>query len=46
MSSASLKKGEVSSTNLRDKLQFFNLVKRLVFDLMKIPLYQYISFNS
>ena len=28
---------EVSSTNLRDKLQFVNSVKRLVFDLTKIP---------
>ena len=30
------KKGKVSSTNLRDKLQFVNSVKRLVFDLTKI----------
>ena len=28
---------KVSSTNLLDKLQFVNLVKRLVFDLTKIP---------
>ena len=34
-SSTSLKK-KVSSTNLRDKLQFVNSVKRLIFDLMKI----------
>ena len=31
------KKSKVSSTNLRDKLQFVNSVKRLVFDLTKIP---------
>ena len=31
------KKNKVSSTNLRDKLQFVHLVKRLVFDLTKIP---------
>ena len=37
-SSASLKKNKVSSTNLRDKLQFVNSVKRLVFDLTKIRL--------
>ena len=35
-SSTSLKR-KVSSTNLRDKLQFVNSVKRLVFDLMEIP---------
>ena len=29
---------QVSSTNLWDKLQFVNSVKRLVFDLTKIPL--------
>ena len=29
-------KSKVSSTNLRDKLQFVNSVKRLVFDLTKI----------
>ena len=33
----SLKKGQVSSTNFRDKLQFVNSVKCLVFDLTKIP---------
>ena len=31
------KKGKVSSTDLWDKLQFVNSVKRLVFDLTKIP---------
>ena len=31
------KKRKVSLTNLRDKLQFLNSVKRLVFDLTKIP---------
>ena len=31
------KKSNVSSTNLRDKLQFVNSVKRLVIDLTKIP---------
>ena len=31
------KKSKVSSTSLRDKLQFVNSVKRLVFDLTKIP---------
>ena len=31
------KKSKVSSTNLRDKLQFVNSVKRLVIDLTKIP---------
>ena len=31
------KKGKVRSTNLSDKLQFVNSVKRLVFDLTKIP---------
>ena len=36
-SSTSLKKSKVSSTNLRDKLQLVNSVKRLVFDLTKIP---------
>ena len=36
-SSISLKKSKVSSTNLRNKLQFVNSVKRLVFDLTKIP---------
>ena len=36
-SSSTLKKGKVSSTNPRDKLQFVNSVKRLVFDLTKIP---------
>ena len=36
-SSTSLKKGKVSSTNLRDKLQVVNSAKRLVFDLTKIP---------
>ena len=36
-SSTSLKKSKVSSTNLLDKLQFVNSVKRLVFDLTKIP---------
>ena len=33
----SLKKSKVSSTNSRDKLQFVNSVKRLVFDLTKTP---------
>ena len=32
-----IEKSEVSSTNLQDKLQFVNLVKRFVFDLTKIP---------
>ena len=32
-----IEKSKVSSTNLRDKLQFVNLVKSLVFDLTKIP---------
>ena len=32
-----IEKSKVSSTNLRDKLQYVNLVKRLVFDLTKIP---------
>ena len=36
-SSTSLKKSKASSTSLRDKLQFVNSVKRLVFDLTKIP---------
>ena len=36
-SSTSLKRSKVSSTNLRDKVQFANSVKRLVFDLTKIP---------
>ena len=31
------KKSKVSSTNLGDKLQFVNSVKRLAFDLTKIP---------
>ena len=32
-----IEKSKVSSTNLRDKLRFVNSVKRLVFDLTKIP---------
>ena len=36
-SSTSLKKSKASSTNLRDKLQVVNSVKRSVFDLTKIP---------
>ena len=32
-----IEKSKVSSTNPRDKLQFVNLVKHLVFDLTKIP---------
>ena len=32
-----IEKSKVSSTNLRDKLQSVNSVKRLVFDLTKIP---------
>ena len=32
-----IEKSKVSYTNLRDKLQFVNSVKRLVFDLTKIP---------
>ena len=32
-----IEKSKVSSTNLRDKLQFVNSVKRSVFDLTKIP---------
>ena len=36
-SSTSLKKCKVSSTSLGDKLQFVNSVKRLVFNLTKIP---------
>ena len=36
-SSTSLKKSKVGSTNLWDKLQFVNSVKRLVLDLTKIP---------
>ena len=31
------KKSKVSSTDLRDKLQFVNSMKRLVFDSRKIP---------
>ena len=37
-SSTSLKKSCVSSTYFRDKSQFVNSVKRLVFDLTEIPL--------
>ena len=37
MSSTSLKKSKVRSTNLRDKLQFISSVTRMVFDLTKIP---------
>ena len=36
-SSTSLKRSNVSLTNLEDKLQFVNSVKRSVFDLTKIP---------
>ena len=36
-SSTSLKKSQVRSAKSRDKLQFVNSVKRLVFDLRKIP---------
>ena len=36
-SSTSLKKSQASYTNFRDKLQLVNSVKRLVFDLTKIP---------
>ena len=32
-----IEKSKVSSTNFRDKLQFVNSVKRLVFDFTKIP---------
>ena len=32
-----IEKSLVSSTNFRDKLQFVNSVKRVVFDLMKVP---------
>ena len=32
-----IEKSKVSSTSLRDKLQFVNSVKLLVFDLTKIP---------
>ena len=32
-----IEKRRVSSTNLRDKLQFVNSVKRSIFDLTKIP---------
>ena len=32
-----IEKSQVSSTNFRDKLQHLNSVKRLVFDLTKIP---------
>ena len=32
-----IEKSKISSTDLRDKLQFVNSVKRLVFDLTKIP---------
>ena len=32
-----IEKSKVSSTNLRDKLQFINSVKRLVFEVTKIP---------
>ena len=39
-SSTSLKKSKVCSTNLRNKLQFVNSVKRLVFDLTKIPFFK------
>ena len=48
-SSTSLKKTEVGSINLWDKLQFVNSMKRLAFDSTKISfikrLNQYISFN-
>ena len=42
-----IEKSKVSSINLRNKLQFVNSVKRLVFD-FTIPqtFNQYISFNS
>ena len=33
-------KSEVSSTNRSDKLQFVNSMKRLVFDLTKIPFFK------
>ena len=36
-SSTSLKKSKVSSTSLRDKWQFVNSVKRLVFDSTETP---------
>ena len=36
----SLKKSYVSQTNFRDKLQFVNSVKHLVFDLTKIPFFK------
>ena len=37
-----LKKSKVSWTNFRDILQFVNSVKRLVFDLTKIPFVKYL----
>ena len=36
-SSTSLRKSKVNSSNLRDRLQFVNTVKHLVFNLTKIP---------
>ena len=39
-SSTPLKKSKVSSTSLRDKWQFVNSVKHLVFDLTKIPFHK------
>ena len=36
-SSTIIEKSQVSSSNFRDKLQFVNSMKRLVFDLTKIP---------
>ena len=39
-SSTSLKKSKVIWSNLWDKLQFVNSVKRLVFDLPKIPFFK------
>ena len=47
-SSTSLKKSNVSSTNLRDRKQFANSVKRSVFYLNTITqtFNQYTSFNS
>ena len=38
--SKSLTKNHISSTNFLDKLQLVNSVKRLVFDLTKIPFFK------
>ena len=45
-SSTSMKKSKVSSTDLRDKLQFVNSVKRLVFHLTKMPFLRHLISTS